>query len=180
MTTAPALAADAAERDHAHVKVELEGVEERVELARGPAGDLRFELRGRRGERLLLTPEEFARRVFDEQTRLAWWERLLNITSPWGATWVALGFLGQLLFTGRMLVQWVASERRRESVVPPVFWWLSLAGATMLLVYFVWRRDAVGILGQATGWVVYGRNLWLIYRGARSAPVAPAASGAAP
>ena len=77
---------------------------------------------------------------------------------------MALGFLGQLLFTGRMLVQWLVSERHRRSIVPPIFWWMSLAGASMLLTYFVWRRDIVGVLGQATGWMIYSRNLWLIYR----------------
>ncbi|MEM9416080.1 MAG: lipid-A-disaccharide synthase N-terminal domain-containing protein [Planctomycetota bacterium] len=77
--------------------------------------------------------------------------------------WVALGLLGQVLFTGRMLVQWLSSERAKRSVVPPAFWWLSLTGAAMLLAYFIWRTDIVGILGQATGFLIYARNLWLIY-----------------
>jgi lipid-A-disaccharide synthase-like uncharacterized protein len=77
---------------------------------------------------------------------------------------VGLGFLGQALFTGRMLVQWLTSERQRRSVVPVAFWWLSLAGASMLLGYFVWRKDIVGVLGQGTGWAIYVRNLWLLYR----------------
>jgi lipid-A-disaccharide synthase-like uncharacterized protein len=67
---------------------------------------------------------------------------------------VGLGLLGQVLFTGRMLVQWLASEKQKRSVVPVAFWWMSLIGATMLLVYFTWRRDIVGVLGQATGWFI--------------------------
>ena len=149
----------------AHVKVQLEGVGERVGLVPAPEGGVLFELHPHTGPPVRLTPEAFAARVVEEQRRWRWWNRLLNITSPVGIAWVALGLLGQLLFTGRMLLQWVASERRKASVVPPAFWWLSLGGATMLLVYFVWRRDVVGVVGQLTGWVVYLRNLWLIYRG---------------
>jgi lipid-A-disaccharide synthase-like uncharacterized protein len=78
--------------------------------------------------------------------------------------WLAIGFLGQLMFTSRFLVQWITSERRRRSVVPTAFWWLSLGGASLLLAYAVWRRDPVFILGQAFGFVVYTRNLILIGR----------------
>jgi lipid-A-disaccharide synthase-like uncharacterized protein len=173
---ATALPRSAAE---AHVKAQLAGVDERIDLMRMPDGELRFVLHARDGMRLALTPDQFAARVLAEQTRLSGWERLLNITSPWGAAWVGLGLLGQLLFTGRMLLQWLASERRGASVVPTAFWWLSLAGATMLLVYFVWRRDVVGVIGQATGWVVYGRNLWLIHHGGVAAEGEEITGGAA-
>jgi|OpeIllAssembly_1097287.scaffolds.fasta_scaffold947207_2 lipid-A-disaccharide synthase-like uncharacterized protein len=78
--------------------------------------------------------------------------------------WLAVGFAGQLLFTSRFLVQWVASERQRQSVIPTAFWWLSLGGAALLLAYAIWRRDPVFILGQAFGFVVYTRNLILIAR----------------
>jgi len=64
----------------------------------------------------------------------------------------------------RMLVQWIASERARASVMPVAFWWLSIVGATMLLAYGVLRRDIVIIAAQAFGFLVYARNLWLIYR----------------
>ena len=77
--------------------------------------------------------------------------------------WIGIGFAGQLLFTSRFLVQWIASERRRESVVPVAFWWFSLAGGVTLLSYALWRRDPVFILGQAIGLVVYARNLVLIH-----------------
>jgi lipid-A-disaccharide synthase-like uncharacterized protein len=78
--------------------------------------------------------------------------------------WLAIGFGGQLLFTSRFLVQWIASERRRQSIVPTAFWWLSLGGASLLLAYAIWRRDPVFILGQAFGFIVYTRNLILIAR----------------
>ena len=77
--------------------------------------------------------------------------------------WIGIGFAGQLLFTSRFLVQWIASERRRESVVPVAFWWFSLAGGVTLLSYALWRHDPVFILGQAMGLVVYARNLALIH-----------------
>jgi len=154
----------------AHVKVRLRGVRDRVEIGRAEDGSMQFFLVTDQGEILVLTPEEFAVRVYSEQSRQRWWNRFLNVTSPIGIAWVGLGFLGQFLFTGRMLVQWLVSERERRSVVPPVFWWMSLGGATMLLVYFVWRRDVVGVVGQATGWLIYLRNLWLIYRSGGGAP----------
>ena len=98
-----------------------------------------------------------------QQREQGWLFVLFNITGWYGVLWVALGLTGQLLFTGRMVVQWLASERSKRSVVPPVFWWLSLIGATMLLAYFFWRRDIVGVLGQGSGWLIYARNLWMIH-----------------
>ena len=78
--------------------------------------------------------------------------------------WLAIGFFGQALFTGRFLVQWLASERRKRSVVPRAFWYLSLAGGLVLLAYAIHRQDPVFILGQASGLFIYGRNLWFIHR----------------
>ena len=83
--------------------------------------------------------------------------------------WIGIGLVGQLLFTSRFLVQWIASERRRESVVPVAFWWFSLAGGVTLLSYALWRHDPVFILGQAMGLVVYARNLALIHAKNREA-----------
>jgi lipid-A-disaccharide synthase-like uncharacterized protein len=83
---------------------------------------------------------------------------------PESGFWLAVGFVGQVVFGGRFLVQWVTSERRKQSVIPISFWILSLAGALLLLSYAVHRRDPVFILGQATGFVVYTRNLVLIRR----------------
>lgn len=87
--------------------------------------------------------------------------------------WLLLGFLGQAMFSGRFLVQWVASERKRASVVPTAFWWLSIAGGALLLSYALHRADPVFIVGQAAGLVVYVRNLMLIRKG-KDAPAAPA------
>lgn len=81
-----------------------------------------------------------------------------------GAIWVSIGFMGQLLFTSRFLIQWIASERRRESYIPLAFWWLSIGGGLTLLCYAIWRQDPVFIVGQATGLLVYVRNLVLIGR----------------
>jgi lipid-A-disaccharide synthase-like uncharacterized protein len=77
--------------------------------------------------------------------------------------WVAVGLVGQLLFTSRFIVQSIASERCRESVIPMMFWWLSIGGGLTLLSYAIWRQDPVFILGQGMGLVVYFRNLALIY-----------------
>jgi len=87
-------------------------------------------------------------------------------------TWLAIGFAGQLMFTARFLVQWIASERARRSIVPHAFWWFSLAGGATLLAYAIWRRDPVFAIGQASGLVIYARNLMLI--GARDKTDQPA------
>lgn len=76
--------------------------------------------------------------------------------------WLAVGFLGQVFFSSRFIVQWIASERKRTSVIPVAFWWLSLAGGASLLAYAIHRRDPVFILGQSVGMLVYGRNLFLL------------------
>lgn len=81
--------------------------------------------------------------------------------------WLGIGFAGQGLFTARFLVQWAVSEKKRDSVVPVAFWWLSLGGGLVLLSYAVYRRDPVIILGQGTGLFVYVRNLMLVKQGAR-------------
>lgn len=84
------------------------------------------------------------------------------MTSP--ATWQVIGFVGQGIFTARFLVQWIASEKRQESVVPLAFWWLSILGGFNLLIYAIQRQDSVFIVGQSLGMVVYVRNLMLAAR----------------
>jgi lipid-A-disaccharide synthase-like uncharacterized protein len=150
--------------DAIDLKVQLKGAEDRAFLVRGEDGALRYQLHLHDGSLLQLSPDEFAHRLYEDQQSRGFLEVLLNVSSPAGFLWVTLGFLGQLLFTGRMVVQWLCSEKQRRSVVPPAFWWMSLSGATMLLVYFIWRREPIGVLGQATGWFIYVRNLWLIHR----------------
>ncbi len=130
------------------------------------------------GERLVPAEVWLAglRSAQEEQRRHGFLFVLFNITKPWGVAWVAVGFLGQALFTVRMLLQWWASERARRSVIPVAFWWGSLFGGLLLFVYFCWRKDIVGIVGQSTGLFVYARNLILIHR--RAASPAPGAASA--
>ena len=78
--------------------------------------------------------------------------------------WLVVGFVAQVLFTGRFIVQWLASEKKGISYVPISFWWLSVIGGGMLLAYACYRRDPVIIMGQLTGQIVYTRNLILIHR----------------
>ena len=73
-----------------------------------------------------------------------------------------LGFTGQAMFSGRFLVQWIASEKKRKSVLPHAFWTLSILGSLILLIYAIYRKDPVIILGQAFGLIVYIRNLIII------------------
>lgn len=83
--------------------------------------------------------------------------------------WLALGFLGQACFASRFLVQWLVSERAGRSVVPRAFWYLSIAGGSIVLCYAIWRRDPVFIVGQSAGLLVYLRNLILLRREDRRA-----------
>jgi lipid-A-disaccharide synthase-like uncharacterized protein len=78
--------------------------------------------------------------------------------------WLVFGVGAQVLFTARMLVQWLASEKAGRSVVPVAFWWLSITGGMMTLIYGIVRHDAVIILGQITSVFIYVRNLMLIYK----------------
>ncbi len=95
----------------------------------------------------------------------------LSALSQWWATistkeltWLAVGFGAQLMFSLRFVVQWIASERARASVVPELFWYFSLAGGAMLLTYAIYRVDPVFILGQMTGLIIYSRNIYFIWR----------------
>jgi lipid-A-disaccharide synthase-like uncharacterized protein len=81
--------------------------------------------------------------------------------------WVLLGFVAQALFTARFLVQWIASERAGRSVIPIAFWFFSIGGGLLLLVYALYRRDPVFIAGQAFGVFVYVRNLYFELRDRR-------------
>lgn len=78
--------------------------------------------------------------------------------------WLILGFIAQGMFAMRFLVQWIASEKKKESVIPVGFWYLSLAGGIMLFIYAVHREDPVFVLGQTTGVFIYSRNLYFVYR----------------
>jgi lipid-A-disaccharide synthase-like uncharacterized protein len=151
-----------------------------IEAAPDPAtGRLTFRILMRDGFRSEPMPADEFRATFGESVyRAAVAERsdmtgrlfrLFNITSWWSLAWIAVGFGGQLAFTGRILIQWLVSERKRESVIPVAFWWLSLGGGAMLFAYFVWRQDIVAVLGQSAGVVIYARNLRLIHKQRRRA-----------
>jgi lipid-A-disaccharide synthase-like uncharacterized protein len=79
--------------------------------------------------------------------------------------WIVVGFMGQALFSARFIVQWLASERVRRSIVPRAFWYFSLAGGATLLAYAIHKRDPVFIAGQGLGLFVYLRNIYLIHSG---------------
>ncbi|MCR9138126.1 MAG: lipid-A-disaccharide synthase N-terminal domain-containing protein [Alphaproteobacteria bacterium] len=95
------------------------------------------------------------------------WFRVVFIEQLDG--WVLLGFLAQACFTMRFVVQWIASERAKRSVVPVAFWFFSLFGGGLLFIYAIQRQDPVFIAGQGMGLVIYIRNLWLIANERRAA-----------
>jgi lipid-A-disaccharide synthase-like uncharacterized protein len=99
----------------------------------------------------------------DWLTDLLWREgRFLGI--EWHA-WKIVGWLGNLTFFSRFLVQWYATERHKRVVVPVSFWWLSLVGATLLFAYALfYRRDSVFIFAYAFTWIPYVRNLVIHHR----------------
>ena len=76
--------------------------------------------------------------------------------------WLSIDFLGQACFSCRFLVQWLASERQKKSIIPIAFWYFSLLGGVTLLAYALYKRDPVFILGQSTGLLVYCRNLYYV------------------
>jgi lipid-A-disaccharide synthase-like uncharacterized protein len=82
--------------------------------------------------------------------------------NTWMNGWVLFGFFGQAIFASRFIFQWIASEKKKESFVPLSFWYLSIAGGIVLLIYALYKRDPVFAVGQASGLVVYVRNLMLI------------------
>lgn len=77
---------------------------------------------------------------------------------------LVVGFSAQALFASRFIVQWILSEKKGESHIPLIFWYLSIVGGLGLLIYAIYRQDPVIILGQSFGIIVYMRNLILIYR----------------
>ncbi len=91
--------------------------------------------------------------------------------------WAAFGVVAQLVFGARFLVQWIASEKAERSVVPVGFWFLSIAGGLMTLVYGFARRDIVIIVGQALSIFIYVRNLMLIAKEVRSKKAQTAIEG---
>lgn len=93
----------------------------------------------------------------------AWW---VNITTV-EVVWLTIGFMAQAMFSMRFILQWIASERVKRSIVPEAFWYFSLAGGALLLAYAIYRFDPVFMLGQAMGLIIYIRNIQLIRNGKR-------------
>ncbi len=83
--------------------------------------------------------------------------------------WLTVGFTAQLMFSMRFIIQWIASERARQSIVPEVFWYFSFAGGAMLFAYAIYRVDPVFILGQGTGLLIYARNIHFIWQSKQEA-----------
>jgi len=87
------------------------------------------------------------------------WEKLTGHLTVEELLWISFGLIGQIMFTSRFIVQWIASERARRSVVTRSFWLFSILGSSMLSIYAIYRRDPVFILGQVPGIFIYFRNL---------------------
>ncbi len=90
--------------------------------------------------------------------------KFLGIT--W-SVWKVVGWVGNVIFSTRFFVQWYATEKKRQVVVPVAFWWLSLSGALLLLVYALKHHDSVFIFAYLFTWIPYIRNLVIHYRHAR-------------
>lgn len=103
------------------------------------------------------------------------WLMELLLVDDWFGVWLAaFGLAAQTVFMSRMVMQWIVSERARRSIVPPAFWWLSLIGAAMLLIYGILRKDVVIIMAQLFGFTIYVRNLYLIHLAGHPSPVVSA------
>ena len=82
--------------------------------------------------------------------------------------WLIIGFIGQTIFASRFLIQWIVSERASKSIIPNIFWWISIVGSLILLSYAIHKQDPVFIVGQSCGFLIYSRNLYLIRKTKRN------------
>ncbi len=162
--------------------VQIGNVKGILAIVEPPAGssEIRYRFEPRSGKPGLAMTGVQVEEYFGPEVRASLQETRRNVlfrmfkVSSWGnLAWIGLGLAGQAAFSGRMLIQWIVSEKSRKSVVPAAFWYLSLFGALALFAYFVWRQDAVGVLGQAPGLVIYVRNLRLLAKQKRRAARQP-------
>jgi lipid-A-disaccharide synthase-like uncharacterized protein len=102
----------------------------------------------------------------------AWWAS----TTTTELVWLGIGFVAQLMFSMRFILQWIASERAKRSIVPEVFWYFSVAGGAMLFAYAIYRMDPVFMLGQGMGLLIYVRNIQMIWRQKASGQEGPESS----
>ena len=96
-------------------------------------------------------------------------------STPW--YWHAVGYGGQIVFGSRFYVQWRASEKHKRSVMPAMFWWLSLVGALLTPPYATYKLDGPFIMASIGGPPIYARNLWLIHKARYAPPAAPMPPG---
>jgi len=82
--------------------------------------------------------------------------------------WLVTGVVAELMFAMRFILQWIATERARSSTVPEAFWYFSCVGGLMLLIYAIHRLDPVFMFGQAAALLIYGRNIYFIWRRKKS------------
>jgi lipid-A-disaccharide synthase-like uncharacterized protein len=101
-----------------------------------------------------------------------WWAEVSDVE----LAWLVFGFAAQGMFFMRFVIQWIASERVKRSIVPETFWYFSFAGGFMLFIYAVHRADPVIMLGQLMGLVIYSRNIYLIWYNKRRDASTAAAS----
>ncbi len=87
--------------------------------------------------------------------------------------WGMIGFLGQAVFGTRFILQWIVSEYKKKSHVPTAFWFLSLLGSLILLVYSIHREEPVFILGFSLNTLIYLRNIHLIYNNSKAGRAGP-------
>lgn len=98
-------------------------------------------------------------------------------TSSTEMVWIGLGFFAQALFMMRFVVQWIASERVKRSIVPETFWYFSIGGGVLLLAYSIYRVDPVYMFGQGLGLIIYFRNLYFVWTHKRAGTDTPADAG---
>lgn len=96
-------------------------------------------------------------------------EHILTWLSAHWTLWTFIGLFGQSLFMMRFVMQWIASEKVRQSVIPNIFWYFSLGGGVILLIYAIHQQDIVFMLGQGLGLFIYMRNIYFIHRGEKKA-----------
>jgi lipid-A-disaccharide synthase-like uncharacterized protein len=114
----------------------------------------------------------------DWLTNLVWHDGKLFGITP--SVWVAVGWLGNAVFFSRFFVQWYATEKLKRVVVPTAFWWLSLVGSLLLLIYGIHRQDSVFIFAYVFTWIPYIRNLVIHRRHAAEHLDCPACAAVCP
>jgi lipid-A-disaccharide synthase-like uncharacterized protein len=119
----------------------------------------------------------------DWLTHFVWQDLLWHNDKLFGiewSYWKVIGWMGNAVFSSRFLVQWYATEKKKQVVVPTVFWWLSLAGSLLLLIYALRQTDSVFIYAYLFPWVPYTRNLIIHYRHKRAHTDCPACGNSCP